>query len=120
VGVRLTFIRDCIAQVSQAHVTSVLCELSRKMLAVSRYKRPLRLCMRDKILISANAKYHFTFTLIFFYKMNKGDLPLMYSHYFCCEFIDLVVFFGCYCVTPVPEESDRGRTTTAKITDYID
>ena len=34
---------------------------------VSRYKQPLRLCMRNKILRSANVK------------MNKGDLPLMYS-----------------------------------------
>ena len=27
--------------------------------------------------------------------------------------IDFVIF-GCYCVTPVPEESDRGHTITAK------
>ena len=29
----------------------------------------------------------------FFYNINKGDLPLMYSRVFWCEFIDLVVFF---------------------------
>ena len=34
--------------------------------------------MRNKILRSANAKYHYSYLLIF-YKINKGDLPLMYS-----------------------------------------
>ena len=34
--------------------------------SVSRYKRPLRLCMRNKILRSANAKYHFISTLLTF------------------------------------------------------
>ena len=29
--------------------------------SVLRYKRPLRLCMRNEILRSANAKYHFIF-----------------------------------------------------------
>ena len=58
---------------------------------MSRYKQPLRLCMRNKILRSANAKYHYSY--LFFYKINKGDLPLMYSCVFWCEFIDLVVFF---------------------------
>ena len=33
--------------------------------------------------------------------MNEGDLPLMFSCVFWCEFIGLVEFFGCYCVTPV-------------------
>ena len=51
--------------------------------------------MRNKILRSANAKYHYSY--LFFYKINKEDLPLMYS----CEFIDLVGFFGRYCLTPV-------------------
>ena len=32
------------------------------------YKRPLRLCMRNKLLRSANAKYHFIFT---FFLLNK-------------------------------------------------
>ena len=58
------------SQASQPHVTSVF--ITRE--SVSRYKRPLRLCMRNKILRSANAKCHF-----FFYKINKRDLPRMYS-----------------------------------------
>ena len=62
---------------------------------MSHYKQLLRVCMRNKILRSANAKYHYSY--LFFYKINKEDLPLMYS----CEFIDLVGFFGCYCLTPV-------------------
>ena len=40
-------------------------------------------------------------TLIFFYTKNLGDLPLLYSCNFWCEFIELVGFFGCYCLTPV-------------------
>ena len=65
-----------------------------------RYKQPFRLCVRNKILRSANAKYHYSYLL--FYKVNKGDLPLMYSDCFWCEFIDLVgVFFGYYCLTAV-------------------
>ena len=56
---------------------------------MSRYKQPLRLCIRNKIqgLRTLNI---IVFT--FFYDINKGDLPLMYSCVFWCEFIDLVVF----------------------------
>ena len=64
----------------------------------SSYKQPLRLCMRNKILRSANDKYHYSYLLFFF---NKGDLPLMYSCVFWCKFIDQIGFFGCYCLTPV-------------------
>ena len=32
--------------------------------------------------------------LLFFYKIYKGDLPLMYSCVFWGEFIDLVVFLA--------------------------
>ena len=49
--------------------------------------------MRNKILRSENAKYHYSY--YFFYKINKGDLPLMYSCAFWSEFIDLVGVFGC-------------------------
>ena len=45
-----------------------------------RYKQPFRLCVRNKILRSANAKYHYSYLL--FYKVNKGDLPLVYSWLF--------------------------------------
>ena len=48
--------------------------------------------MRNKILRSENAKYHYSY--LFFYKINKGDLPLMYSCAFWCEFIDLVGFLA--------------------------
>ena len=73
-------------QVSQAHVTSMLC----KWEGVSRYKQPLRLCMRKKILRSANGIYYHSY--LFFYKINKRDLPWMYSCVFWCEFVNLVVF----------------------------
>ena len=59
--------------------------------SVSRYGRRLRRCTRNKILRSANAKYHYI--LPFFYNINKGDLPLMYSCVFWCEFIDVLVIF---------------------------
>ena len=55
---------------------------------MSRYKQLLRLCVRNKILRSANAKYHYSY--LFFYKIYKGDLHLMYSCVFWYEFIDLV------------------------------
>ena len=48
--------------------------------------------MRNKILRSANAKYHYSY--LFLYKINKGDLPLMYLCVFWCEFIDLVGFLA--------------------------
>ena len=53
---------------------------------VSCYRQLLRPCMRNKILRSANSKHHYI--LPFFYKIYKGDLPLMYSSFFWCEFID--------------------------------
>ena len=61
--------------------------------SVSHYKQPLR----NKILRSANTKYYYSH--LFFYKINKEDLQLMYSCDFWCEFIDLVGFFGCYGLT---------------------
>ena len=54
--------------------------------------------MRNKILRSANAKYYYSY--LFFYKINKDDLPLMYSCVFGVNFIDLVGFFSFYCLTP--------------------
>ena len=54
------------------------------------YKQSLRLRMRSKIL-TANPKYHYSY--LFFYRINKGDLPLIYSCDFWCEFINLVGFF---------------------------
>ena len=47
--------------------------------------------MRNKILRPANSKYRYSY--LFFYKINKGDLPSMYSCAFWCEFIDLVGVF---------------------------
>ena len=60
------------SQAAQAHVTSVLINVL-NIEPVSRYKQPFRLCMRNKILRSANAKHHYSY--LFFYKINKGDLP---------------------------------------------
>ena len=63
---------------------------------MSRYKPPFRLSMGNKILRFAHAKYHYF--LLFLYKINKEDLPFMYSLVFWCEFIDAVDFFGsCLC-----------------------
>ena len=56
------------------------------------YRRPLRRCMRNKTLRSANVKYHYI--VPFFHEINKGDLPLMYSCALWEEFIDLVVFLA--------------------------
>ena len=52
-------------------------------------------------------------------KINKEDLPLMYSCVFRCEFIDSSLLGegggavgGCYCVTPVTDPSlDEGFLT---------
>ena len=55
------------------------------------------------------------YSYLFFYKINKGDLPLMYSCVFCCEFIDFVgFFFGCYCLTPVTLFILRCKGSTEK------
>ena len=86
---------------------------------MSRYKHPLRLCVSNKILRSANAKYHHSY--LFFHKMNKGDLPfdvfLFLCFFFGYEIIDLVVFFGCYCLTPVTllNNSPPQKTTKSMI-----
>ena len=63
----------------QARVTSVLINVLNTE-PVSRYKQPFRLCMRNEILRSANAKHHYSY--LFFYKINKGDLPL--DVFLCC------------------------------------
>ena len=39
--------------------------------------------MRNIILRSTNAKYSYYYSYLFFHKINKGDLPLMYSYVFC-------------------------------------
>ena len=55
-----------------------------------RYKQPVRLCIRNKI---QGLRKLNIIVFTFFYNINKGDLPLMYSCVFQCEFIDLVGFF---------------------------
>ena len=46
-----------------------------------------RLCMRNEILRSANDKFNFSFN-----KMNKKDVPAMYSTVFWCLIVVLLVF----------------------------
>ena len=80
-----------ISQASQAHVTSVLCKLtfsqeSRCRLTSNRWDFVWEI--KHWGLRTLNIIF-FTF----FYKISKGDLPLMYSCTFWCEFIDLVGFF---------------------------
>ena len=64
---------------------------------------------------SANAKYHYI--LPFFYKMNEGDLPLLYSCVFWREFIDLVVFFLPLLCDPC--HSVRQNNRTVVVTFYL-
>ena len=67
---------------------------------MSCYKQPLRLCVRNIILRSTNAKYHYSY--LFFYKMNKGDLNLgCIPVFFGVNSMIKLFFFGCYCLTPV-------------------
>ena len=80
--------------------------------SVSRYRRTLRRCMRNKILRSEKAKYHYI--LPFFFKINKGELPLMYSCVcFVCEFIDLADFSALLC-DPCHSIHKRSQGRTAK------
>ena len=80
-----------ISRASQAHGTSVLCKLtfsqeSRCRVTSNRWDFVLEIKywgLRTLNIII------FTY---FFYKINKGDLSLMYSCTFWCEFIDLVSF----------------------------
>ena len=79
---------------------------------MSRYKQPLTLWMRNTVLRSPNAKYHYSY--LFFYKINKGHLLLMY---FCVFFVwnqRFGRFFGCYCLTPVTLFIIRSKDSTEK------
>ena len=79
---------------------------------MSRYRRPLRRCMRNKILRSEKAKYHYI--LPFFFKINKGELPLMFSCVcLVCEFIDLADFLALLC-DPCHSIHKRSQGRTAK------
>ena len=78
----LTFCHEY-PQASQSHVTSHSCKQQLSQI----------FSIDVGVVLQANAIYHF--------KIYKRDLPLMYSCVFWCEFIDLVVFFGFYCLTPV-------------------
>ena len=97
---------------SQAHVTNVLCKLTFPQERRCRVTSNRWDCMRNKILRSANVKYYYSY--LFFCKINKGDLPLMYSCVFWCEFIDLVGFFGSCCLTPVTFFIIRSKGSTEK------
>ena len=83
---------------------------SRVWQSVSRYKQPLRLRIRNKILRSANTRHdNFYF---FFCKINIGDLHVtfVYCCVFWCEFNDLVGFFGCYFLTRNTNERQHRKT----------
>ena len=79
---------------------------------MSHYKQPLRLCMRNKILRSANAKYHYSY--LFFYKINKGDLPLMYCCVFWCEIIDLVGFLAVLTLFIIQSKGSREKQVAVR------
>ena len=80
------------------------------VVVLSRKRRPLRLCMRYWGLRTLNIIIFY----LFFYKIYKGDLPLIYSCIFWCEFIDLVGFFCCYFVTLVTPFIIRSKGCTGK------
>ena len=63
---------------------------------MSRYKQPLRLCMRNKILRSANAKHYYSYLFFYKKKMKETYISLMYSCVFSCvfEIINLVGFLA--------------------------
>ena len=54
-----------------------------------------RLCMRNKILRSANAKSNFSFN-----EINKIDLPVIYFIVFRC-LLFVLLFFRLYCIINV-------------------
>ena len=61
------------------------------------FKRSLRRCMRNKILRSANNKYHHIYLLtllLLINKPNKEYSSLLYFFVFRNEFIDLVLFLA--------------------------
>ena len=84
------------------------CESVMKFTLSSRYRRPLGRCIWDIILRSAKARYYYI--LPFFNEISQGDLLLMNSCVFWCEFIDLVDFLALLCSswrelgTPVGEQ----------------
>ena len=89
----LYFHNRLIPQASQAHVTSVLCEFSHKRVGVALQATVETLYEKKKtVLRSANA--NIISFLPFFYKINEGDLPLMYSCVLWCEFVDVVGFLA--------------------------
>ena len=61
---------------------------------ISMYKTYLLMHALDKLLEN-------------FLKMSAKKMMVLFL-------LSILSFFGCYCVTPVPEESDRGHTITAK------
>ena len=85
-------------QAPQAHSTRLLCK--RTVESVSRYKRPGWDFVRE-IKCWGLRTLNIIILTYFFYKINKRDIPLVYSYGFWCEFVDLVGFFGCYYSTPV-------------------
>ena len=64
------------------------------------------------MLRSPNAKYHYSY--LFFYKINKGHLLLMYSCVFFVWNQRFGRFFGCYCLTPVTLFIIRSKDSTEK------
>ena len=64
------------------------------------------------MLKSPNAKYHYSY--LFFYKINKGHLLLMYSCVFFVWNQRFGRFFGCYCLTPVTLFIIRSKGSTEK------
>ena len=72
---------------------------------------------KKTVLRSANA--NIISFLPFFYKINEGDLPLMYSCVLWCEFVDVVGFLAVI-VWPLSLSSGTGVTQKQPKNDKID
>ena len=107
--------KECLVfpQASQGHVTSVDCKCTLSQESRCRITG-------DRWDVVWEIKHWGLQTLniiilyLFFYKIYKGHLPLIYSCIFWCEFIDLVGVFCCYFVTLVTPFIIRSKGCTGK------
>ena len=78
---------------------------------MSRYKRPLRLCMKKKTVLRSSNVNIISF-LPFFYKINEGDLPLMYS---CVPVLWLLLCDPCHSLEGQGSHNNSQKTTKSII-----
>ena len=94
------------AQVSKAHVTNVVYKFTFSQESLCRVTGNRWDWMRNKILRSANAKYHYCY--LFFYKIKKKETYLlMYSCVFLIWIHRFSRIFNCYCLTPFEKKKKK-------------